>query len=91
MASGFKECGIFAKHTGFSKLIHSNVYAYWRFNEFRGSGGSNIYWDSEGEVVQAHLNRLIIESNNKHLCMCKCETCWHNRYVISIFLILLDY
>ena len=31
--------------------------------------------DSEGEVVLAHLNRLIMESNNKLLCMCKCETC----------------
>ena len=69
----------FAKYTGFSKLIHSHVYAYWRYVEFRGTEAITFTEDSESEMVLAHLNRFIMESNNKRmfLCMCKCGTCSH--------------
>ena len=43
--------------------------------------------DSEGEVVLAHLNQFIMESNNK--CICGSVELAHTIY--SIFLIQLDY
>ena len=76
MASGFKECGILQNIQAFPSLyIPRHVYAYWRFTSSEVVKSITFTEDSEGEIVLAHLNRLIMESNNKLLCMCKCETC----------------
>ena len=51
----------FANLTSFSKLIHSHVYTYWIFKS------SEIVKEIvKVEVVLAHHNRFIMDSNNKH-------------------------
>ena len=79
MASGLKECGILQSIQAFPSLY---ILMFMHTGDMSSSEvlkAITFTEDSESEMVLAHLNRFIMESNNKRmfLCMCKCGTCSH--------------
>ena len=79
MASGLKECGILQSIQAFPSLYIPMFMHTGDMSSSEVLKAITFTEDSESEMVLAHLNRFIMESNNKRmfLCMCKCGTCSH--------------